>query len=339
MYPPPVDADEKHNVAKAGTDHGGPKNGSTAEQNGSGKSDGVEADKNGADSSDDESDESSSSPAVRTTIPCPFAWCRPVKHLLYHLISCTAGRSCRICHPRAISDNMATLTSLNAHRRNKRKRVVSDVASSIKEESPAGAVSAESKPSGQAGAPNPTIAAATSAAATGLSSAFSTTGSDGGGGHPGNPTVANEELLTTSESFSLPETFPSLLAGLSSINLTAEVDQDVVGTTLTSQLLHVDATLSMSDLLPLSNSTSADSTTVDASSTIPVSSIDATQKEEQPHPEICTSGTFANPQCDPAPVEIAKSAAASPSQTPLLSSSDEMLTGDGGTTSKMEETI
>ena len=30
---------------------------------------------------------------------CPFPWCGAVKHLLYHLVSCTDGDRCTVCNP------------------------------------------------------------------------------------------------------------------------------------------------------------------------------------------------------------------------------------------------
>ncbi|KAL9181020.1 hypothetical protein ACHAXT_009825 [Thalassiosira profunda] len=50
---------------------------------------------------------------------CPFPWCRKVKHLLYHLVSCEAGKSCTICRPEGLSPNLAALAGLNAHRRSR----------------------------------------------------------------------------------------------------------------------------------------------------------------------------------------------------------------------------
>lgn len=50
---------------------------------------------------------------------CPFPWCRKVKHLLYHLVSCEKGNECSICCPEKLSSNLAALTGLNQHRREK----------------------------------------------------------------------------------------------------------------------------------------------------------------------------------------------------------------------------
>jgi hypothetical protein len=47
---------------------------------------------------------------------CPFAWCRKVKHLLFHLVSCAKPRSCGICAPAEIDSNWNTLRKLNDHR-------------------------------------------------------------------------------------------------------------------------------------------------------------------------------------------------------------------------------
>lgn len=60
---------------------------------------------------------------------CPFPWCRKVKHLLYHLVSCEKdidGNQCSICSPpdSKLSPNLVSLVGLNTHRRIKfRERV------------------------------------------------------------------------------------------------------------------------------------------------------------------------------------------------------------------------
>jgi hypothetical protein len=73
---------------------------------------------------DNKTDDTNVAQPPPSTEHCPFPWCRPMKHLLHHLINCSSGRACRMCHPKAISDNMATLTSLNSHRRQKRRLVL-----------------------------------------------------------------------------------------------------------------------------------------------------------------------------------------------------------------------
>jgi hypothetical protein len=47
---------------------------------------------------------------------CPFPWCRQVKHLLFHLVTCRDPAACSICTPRSISVNLAHLQKLNDHR-------------------------------------------------------------------------------------------------------------------------------------------------------------------------------------------------------------------------------
>jgi hypothetical protein len=47
---------------------------------------------------------------------CPFPWCRKVKHLLFHLVSCTRPQSCEICAPAEIDSNWHALKNLNDHR-------------------------------------------------------------------------------------------------------------------------------------------------------------------------------------------------------------------------------
>ena len=56
---------------------------------------------------------------------CPFPWCRKVKHLLYHLVSCTEQEQCRICNGSALPRSMRRLHYLSAHRgREYRKALV-----------------------------------------------------------------------------------------------------------------------------------------------------------------------------------------------------------------------
>lgn len=47
---------------------------------------------------------------------CPFPWCRKVKHLLYHLVSCSDPNSCAICSNVNLNRNMRRLHGLNNHR-------------------------------------------------------------------------------------------------------------------------------------------------------------------------------------------------------------------------------
>ena len=47
---------------------------------------------------------------------CPFPWCRKVKHLLYHLVSCTAPEHCKLCSGALLSMDMRRLQYLNADR-------------------------------------------------------------------------------------------------------------------------------------------------------------------------------------------------------------------------------
>jgi hypothetical protein len=47
---------------------------------------------------------------------CPFPWCRKVKHLLYHLVSCQEPALCSICSPTDLGRNLVHLKSLNDHR-------------------------------------------------------------------------------------------------------------------------------------------------------------------------------------------------------------------------------
>ena len=47
---------------------------------------------------------------------CPFPWCRKMKHILFHLVSCTEPTACRICTHPEVSDNLLDLAKLNAQR-------------------------------------------------------------------------------------------------------------------------------------------------------------------------------------------------------------------------------
>ena len=52
---------------------------------------------------------------------CPFPWCRKVKHLLYHLVSCEKPEECSICTPKDIPPTLKALRGLNAHRHKKHR--------------------------------------------------------------------------------------------------------------------------------------------------------------------------------------------------------------------------
>jgi TAZ zinc finger len=47
---------------------------------------------------------------------CPFPWCRKVKHLLYHLLSCTEPQECPICCGSELDYNWSRLRHLNTFR-------------------------------------------------------------------------------------------------------------------------------------------------------------------------------------------------------------------------------
>ena len=47
---------------------------------------------------------------------CPFPWCRKMKHLLYHLVSCEHPESCGICAPSKLGKSWRKLRGLNEHR-------------------------------------------------------------------------------------------------------------------------------------------------------------------------------------------------------------------------------
>lgn len=50
---------------------------------------------------------------------CPFPWCRKVKHLLFHLLSCENPKECFICNQEGLSTNLAALSGLTDYRRKK----------------------------------------------------------------------------------------------------------------------------------------------------------------------------------------------------------------------------
>jgi len=55
---------------------------------------------------------------------CPFPWCRKVKHLLYHLVSCVEPETCRICSPKDLNKNMLRLCGLNEYRLRKFRQLL-----------------------------------------------------------------------------------------------------------------------------------------------------------------------------------------------------------------------
>jgi hypothetical protein len=47
---------------------------------------------------------------------CPFPWCRKVKHVLSHLVSCQHPSKCAICSPKDLSKSLQALVGLNNFR-------------------------------------------------------------------------------------------------------------------------------------------------------------------------------------------------------------------------------
>lgn len=63
---------------------------------------------------------------------CPFPWCRKVKHLLYHLVSCKEPDQCVICSPKDLPKGLKGLVGLNAHRTKKhRERLIAIAKASV----------------------------------------------------------------------------------------------------------------------------------------------------------------------------------------------------------------
>ena len=63
---------------------------------------------------------------------CPFPWCRKVKHLLYHLVSCAEPDQCAICSPSELPKGLKGLVGLNAHRTKKhRQRTIAIVKANL----------------------------------------------------------------------------------------------------------------------------------------------------------------------------------------------------------------
>ena len=55
---------------------------------------------------------------------CPFPWCRKVKHLLHHLVTCQEQEYCSICSPSDLTPSFSALRGLNEHRfKNLRNRL------------------------------------------------------------------------------------------------------------------------------------------------------------------------------------------------------------------------
>lgn len=151
------------------------------------------------------------------SVPCPFPWCRPVKSLLYHLLRCTAGKQCRICHPRCISDNLATLSSLNAQWKNKANA------------SPKATEGTANDANLDASAKVEMMLCVESMLAAAGNDSISEIDTKRCTVHPGDPSILNNEefMMKTSESFLLPHTFPSLPDDMmSSGALLAEVGKE-----------------------------------------------------------------------------------------------------------------
>jgi hypothetical protein len=90
---------------------------------------------------------------------CPFPWCRKVKHLLYHLVSCEEVGRCTICCPSRdkLSPNLNALVGLNSHRRDKfRERVKTVLAKRQQLAAAAAAARATSSAKAKSAAANPT---------------------------------------------------------------------------------------------------------------------------------------------------------------------------------------
>jgi hypothetical protein len=63
---------------------------------------------------------------------CPFPWCRKVKHLLYHLVSCSDPDQCAICSPKDLPKGLKGLVGLNVHRMNiHRERLIAIAKTSL----------------------------------------------------------------------------------------------------------------------------------------------------------------------------------------------------------------
>jgi hypothetical protein len=59
---------------------------------------------------------------------CPFPWCRKVKYLLYHLVSCINPKECTICSPIELTKGLKGLVGLNEHRfKEKKERLIASM--------------------------------------------------------------------------------------------------------------------------------------------------------------------------------------------------------------------
>jgi len=92
---------------------------------------------------------------------CPFPWCRKVKHLLYHLVSCEDLGHCTICCPPEdkLSPNLNALVGLNSHRRDKFRERVKSVLAKRQQLAAAAAVLSASSANSKATAANAVLAA------------------------------------------------------------------------------------------------------------------------------------------------------------------------------------
>lgn len=64
---------------------------------------------------------------------CPFPWCRKIKHLMHHLVTCEQSETCAICSPKDLPPHLNRLRGLNGSRLKRyRERLVAQAKSMVK---------------------------------------------------------------------------------------------------------------------------------------------------------------------------------------------------------------
>ncbi|VEU40384.1 unnamed protein product [Pseudo-nitzschia multistriata] len=85
---------------------------------------------------------------------CPFPWCRKVKHLLYHLVSCKEPDQCAICSPKELPKGLKGLVGLNGHRMKKhRERMIAAAKASLAKNTKSNAASKKQTATKKAASP------------------------------------------------------------------------------------------------------------------------------------------------------------------------------------------
>jgi hypothetical protein len=83
---------------------------------------------------------------------CPFPWCRKVKHLLFHLVSCHEPETCMICSHKDIPKNLNELAGLNSYRLKKHRQTMIIAAKASRTNAEAGFTSKQTSATSPSGA-------------------------------------------------------------------------------------------------------------------------------------------------------------------------------------------